>query len=117
MQPNEIIEVLNRPTSQELLARDVTRLAYVTKDGTPWNVPIAFTWNGSHIVMCTTKNAPNSRGILAHRLLKRRQRASATSIGSSTHLACERHRPRAPGAVRTALHRRYGWTRFAFTDP
>jgi hypothetical protein len=28
MQPNEITEVLNRPISQELLARDVTRLAY-----------------------------------------------------------------------------------------
>src|SRR5256714_7912394 len=26
--------------------------------GTPRNVPIAFTWNGSEIVMCTTKNAP-----------------------------------------------------------
>ena len=46
MQPNEIIEVLNRPISQELPARDVTRLAYVAKDGTPRNVPIAFTWNG-----------------------------------------------------------------------
>nr|WP_285441167.1 MULTISPECIES: hypothetical protein [unclassified Streptomyces] len=43
MQPNEIIEVLNRPISQELLARNVTRLAYVAKDGTPRNVPIAFT--------------------------------------------------------------------------
>jgi hypothetical protein len=32
MQPNEIIEVLNRPISQELLARDVTRLAYVAKE-------------------------------------------------------------------------------------
>ena len=58
MQPNEITEVLTRPISQELLARDVTRLAYVAKDGTPRNVPIAFTWNGSQIVMCTTKNAP-----------------------------------------------------------
>ena len=58
MQPNEITEVLNRPISQELLARDLTRLAYVAKDGTPRNVPIAFTWNGSEIVMCTTKNAP-----------------------------------------------------------
>ena len=58
MQPNEITEVLNRPISQELLARDLTRLAYVAKDGTPRNVPIAFTWNGSEIVMCTAKNAP-----------------------------------------------------------
>ena len=43
MQPNEIAEVLNRPISQELLARDLTRLAYVAKDGTPRNVPIGFT--------------------------------------------------------------------------
>jgi hypothetical protein len=58
VQPNEITEVLNRPISQELLARDVTRSAYIAKDGTPRNVPIIFTWNGSEIVMCTTKNAP-----------------------------------------------------------
>jgi Pyridoxamine 5'-phosphate oxidase len=58
VQPNEITEVLNRPISQELLARDLTRLAYVAKDGSPRNVPIAFTWNGSEIVMCTAKNAP-----------------------------------------------------------
>ena len=58
MQRNEITEVLSRPTSRELLARDITRLAYVAKDGTPRNVPIAFVWNGSEIVMCTTKNAP-----------------------------------------------------------
>ena len=58
MQPHEITEVLNRPTSQELLARDLTRLAYVARDGTPRNVPIAFIWNGSRIVMCTARNAP-----------------------------------------------------------
>lgn len=58
MQPDEIAEVLNRPISQELLARDLTRLAYVAKDGTPRSIPIAFTWNGSEIVMCTSKNAP-----------------------------------------------------------
>ena len=58
MQPNEVTEVLSRPISQELLARDVARLAYVAKDGTPRAVPIAFTWNGSEIVMCTAKNAP-----------------------------------------------------------
>jgi hypothetical protein len=58
MQPNEISEVLNRPMSQELLARDVTHLGYVAKDGTPRTIPIGFTWNGAEIVMCTTKNAP-----------------------------------------------------------
>ncbi|WP_328881569.1 pyridoxamine 5'-phosphate oxidase family protein [Streptomyces sp. NBC_00299] len=66
MQPNEITEVLNRPTSQELLARDVTRLAYVAKDGTPRNVPIAFVWNGSHIVMCTATNAPKLPSLRAN---------------------------------------------------
>lgn len=58
MRPNEITDVLNRPASQALLARDLTRLAYVAQDGTPRNVPIAFVWNGSQLVMCTTKNAP-----------------------------------------------------------
>lgn len=58
VQPNEITEVLNRPLSRELLARDVTRLAYVAKDGTPRNVPMIFTWNGAEMVMCTPKNSP-----------------------------------------------------------
>lgn len=58
MQPDEITAELNRPTSQELLTRHLTRLAYVAKDGTPRNVPSAFVWNGSQIVMCTAMNAP-----------------------------------------------------------
>ncbi|MFE1415531.1 pyridoxamine 5'-phosphate oxidase family protein [Streptomyces sp. NPDC058746] len=58
MQPSEITEILNRPISRELLARDVARLAYVAKDGTPRAIPIAFAWNGSEIVMCTPTNAP-----------------------------------------------------------
>ena len=58
MQPNEITEVLNRPLSQELLARDLTRLAYVAKDGTPRNVPIGFTWNG-----CKRSGPPGDRGL------------------------------------------------------
>ena len=35
VQPSEITEILNRPISQELLGRGMTRLAYVAKDGTP----------------------------------------------------------------------------------
>lgn len=58
MRPDQVTEVLSRPISQELLARDLTRLAYVAKDGTPRNVPIGFSWNGSEIVMCTATNAP-----------------------------------------------------------
>ncbi|MQY18996.1 pyridoxamine 5'-phosphate oxidase family protein [Nocardia macrotermitis] len=58
MRPDEITTILNRPISQELLARDLLRMAYVAKDGTPRNIPIAFTWNGTQIVVCTAKNAP-----------------------------------------------------------
>jgi hypothetical protein len=58
MQPDEINEVLSRPMSQELLARDLARLAYVAKDGTPRTIPIGFSWNGTEIVMCTATNAP-----------------------------------------------------------
>lgn len=66
MTPNDISEILNRPLSQELLARDLVRLAYVAKDGTPRNVPIGFTWNGSTIVMCTTRNAPKLHALRAN---------------------------------------------------
>jgi hypothetical protein len=66
MEQNEITEVLNRSYSRELLARDITRLAYVAKDGTPRNVPIAFVWNGSTIVMCTTRNAPKLASLAAN---------------------------------------------------
>jgi hypothetical protein len=63
VQPSEITEVLNRPISQELLARDLTRLAYVARDGTPRSIPIGFAWNGSAIVMCTAKNAAKVRAL------------------------------------------------------
>jgi hypothetical protein len=43
VQPSEITTVLNHPISQELIARDLTRLAYVAKDGTPRSIPIGFT--------------------------------------------------------------------------
>ncbi|WP_329237888.1 pyridoxamine 5'-phosphate oxidase family protein [Streptomyces sp. NBC_00111] len=58
MHTDQITEILKRPVSQELLGRDITRLAYVAEDDTPRSIPIAFTWNGSEIVLCTTKNAP-----------------------------------------------------------
>jgi hypothetical protein len=57
VEPNEVTEVLNRPISKEMLARDFARLAYVAKDGTPRTIPIGFVWNGAEIVMCTAKNA------------------------------------------------------------
>jgi hypothetical protein len=63
---HDVHEVLNRPLSQELLARDITRLAYVAKDGTPRNVPIGFSWNGTEIVMCTSTNAPKLPSLRAN---------------------------------------------------
>ncbi|WP_410586779.1 pyridoxamine 5'-phosphate oxidase family protein [Amycolatopsis sp. lyj-23] len=66
MQQHEIAEVLARPLSRELLTRDLTRLAYVAKDGTPRSIPIAFTWNGSQIVLCTAKNAPKLPSLRAN---------------------------------------------------
>jgi hypothetical protein len=58
MEQREIDEVLDRPLSRELLARDITRLAYVARDGGPRCVPIGFSWNGTELVMCTAPNAP-----------------------------------------------------------
>jgi hypothetical protein len=78
VQPSEINEVLNRPISQELLARDLTRLAYIAKDGTPRSIPIGFTWNGSEIVMCTAKNAAKVQAL-------RHNPAVALTIDTEVH--------------------------------
>ena len=53
MKAHEVDEVL----SQQLLERDLARLAFVAKDGTPRVLPIAIFWNATEIVMCTSKNA------------------------------------------------------------
>lgn len=58
MDATQITEILDRPHSRELLARDITRLAYVGTDGFPRNIPIAFTWNGTEVVLCSPPNAP-----------------------------------------------------------
>lgn len=58
MEPHDVAAVLDKPLSRELLARDITRLAYVAEDGTPRSIPIGFSWNGSELVMCTPPNAP-----------------------------------------------------------
>jgi hypothetical protein len=78
MDQSAVDEVLSRPLSQELLSRDVTRFAYVAKDGTPRNVPIAFAWNGSEIVICTAKNAPKLPSL-------RRNPAVALTIDTEVH--------------------------------
>ena len=57
MHQSAVDEILNRPLGQELLARDLCRLAFTAPDGTPRSIPIGFCWNGSEIVMCTSTNA------------------------------------------------------------
>ncbi|HUQ59062.1 pyridoxamine 5'-phosphate oxidase family protein [Lentzea sp.] len=66
MTRSEISEVLDRPLSRELLHRDLCRMAYVAKDGTPRAIPIAFTWNGEQVVVCTSTNAPKLPALKAN---------------------------------------------------
>jgi Pyridoxamine 5'-phosphate oxidase len=63
VQPDEVTEILSRPGSRELLARRLARLAYIARDATPRCIPIAFTWNGSQMVMCTSRNAAKLRAL------------------------------------------------------
>jgi hypothetical protein len=76
--PSDVAEILKKPMSQEMLARDFARLAYVAKDGTPRVVPIGFTWNGTEVVMCTTPNAPKLASL-------RRNPAVALTIDTEVH--------------------------------
>jgi hypothetical protein len=78
MDQHAIDEVLNRPLSQELLARDLARLAFIGLDGTPRSIPIGIVWNGTEIVMCT---ATNARKLLA----LRRNPAVALTIDTESH--------------------------------
>ncbi|UMP02053.1 pyridoxamine 5'-phosphate oxidase family protein [Amycolatopsis sp. EV170708-02-1] len=78
MQQNTIDEILNRPLSQELLARDLARLAYTAVDGTPRAIPIGIHWNGTEIVMCTSTNAPKLASL-------RRNPAVALTIDTESH--------------------------------
>jgi Pyridoxamine 5'-phosphate oxidase len=78
MQTRDVTEILEQPISQEMLNRDLARLAYVAKDGTPRVVPIGFTWNGSEVVMCTPTNAPKLVSL-------RRNPAVALTIDTEVH--------------------------------
>ncbi|WP_410674661.1 pyridoxamine 5'-phosphate oxidase family protein [Amycolatopsis sp. cmx-4-68] len=78
MQQSDVDAVLNRPLSQELLARDLARLAYTALDGTPRAIPIAICWNGSQIVMCTSTNALKLPAL-------RRNPAVALTIDTESH--------------------------------
>lgn len=76
--PSDVAKILKKPISQEMLNRDLARLAYVAKDGTPRVVPIAFIWNGTEIVMCTSMNAPKLASL-------RRNPVVALTIDTEVH--------------------------------
>lgn len=78
MRQNTIDEILNRPLSHELPARDLARLAYTALDGTPRAIPIGIHWNGTEIVMCTSTNAPKPPAL-------RRSPAVALTIDTESH--------------------------------
>jgi hypothetical protein len=74
----DVAEILDKPLSKEMLERDIARLSYVAPDGTPRVVPIAITWNGTEVVMCTTTNAPKLVSL-------RRNPAVALTIDTEVH--------------------------------
>ncbi|MET0566894.1 MAG: pyridoxamine 5'-phosphate oxidase family protein [Acidimicrobiia bacterium] len=78
METKDVADILNKPISQEMLNRDLARLAYVAKDGTPRVVPIGFTWNGSEVVMCSPTNAPKLASL-------RQNPAVALTIDTEVH--------------------------------
>ncbi|MDF2748704.1 MAG: pyridoxamine 5-phosphate oxidase [Propionibacteriaceae bacterium] len=78
MRTDEVGEVLSKTLSQELLKRDVARLAFVATDGTPRVIPIGIFWNGSEVVMCTTKNARKLKAL-------RRNPAVALTLDTEVH--------------------------------
>ncbi|MEV6306564.1 pyridoxamine 5'-phosphate oxidase family protein [Actinoplanes sp. NPDC051861] len=78
MDQSAIDDVLNRPLSQELLSRDLARMAFIALDGTPRSIPIGIVWNGTEIVMCTATNARKLPAL-------RRNPAVALTIDTESH--------------------------------
>jgi hypothetical protein len=67
MDHDDVIEVLNKPISRELLASSIpARLAYTGVDGDPRVVPIAFLWDGARLVLHTLPAAAKVRALRRH---------------------------------------------------
>jgi hypothetical protein len=59
MSEAELAALFADPVAQKLLAASLpARLAYTGTDGAPRVVPIGWDWDGSHLLMWTTPNAP-----------------------------------------------------------
>src|SRR5207248_8135956 len=64
MQREAILEVLNRPLSQELIQSNIpARVAYAGADGRPRVVPLAFHWNGAQFFICSIPDSPKERAL------------------------------------------------------
>lgn len=64
MRHEDVIQVLNDPLAEELMASNIpVRLAYTGIDGFPRVIPLGFLWNGSRFVVCTIPNAPKVRAL------------------------------------------------------
>ncbi|MGO9333031.1 MAG: pyridoxamine 5'-phosphate oxidase family protein [Acidimicrobiales bacterium] len=73
-----VLDVLNDQVAQELLAsRELARLAYTWRDGTPRVVPIWFHWTGTEVVVASPSKAPKVK------MLSSRPEVAVTIDGSS----------------------------------
>ena len=60
----EVLEVLARPLSEELLASQIpARLAYTGVDGDPRAIPIGFLWTGSELKLYTVPTSAKVRAL------------------------------------------------------
>jgi hypothetical protein len=67
MDRRDVAEVLAKPISQELLGSSIpARLAYDGVDGAPRVIPIAFVWDGEHVVMATVPTSAKVRALRQH---------------------------------------------------
>jgi hypothetical protein len=67
MRHQDIAAVLAKPISRELLSSSIpARLAYVGVDGEPRAIPIAFLWDGEHVVMATVPGSAKVRALRQH---------------------------------------------------
>lgn len=64
MNRNDVIEVLSKPISQDLLGSSTpARLAYTAVDGDPRVIPIGFVWNGAQLLLFTVPAAAKVRAL------------------------------------------------------
>lgn len=61
------LALINNPVAQRLLAsRELARLAYVAKDGTPRVLPMLFHWTGDELVLPTFAKSAKVRSLRAN---------------------------------------------------